>query len=302
MPANAAGTDDAPVLGRFGCGLTIVEGTVVDVVASGATVVDVVVVDPSSPIVVDVVLTGEVVVVAGAVVVVSDGTVVVVAGAVVVVVVVAGSVVVVAGTVVVVVAGTVVVVVAGAVVVVTGSVVVVAGAVVVVTGSVVVVAGSVVVVVVVAGSVVVVVVVAGSVVVVVVVAGTVVVVVVVAGSVVVVVVGSVVVVAGAVVVVTVGVSGNWIERKDWSPVMTVLLVETRIWQLRKSVRPLMGESAGSFGERQLNNDCGLSPLKGVKAWLMSSERNVAVPALSAITGACELPKSQFVVGDHPLAA
>jgi hypothetical protein len=138
--------------------------------------------------------------------------------------------------------------------------------------------------------------------VVVVVGGTVVVVV---GATVVVVVGGtvVVVVVGATVVVVVVVattaSGSWMERNDWSPVTLVLLVETRIWQLRKSCNWFTGDSAGSFGERQLNSDCGLSPLKGVNAWFGSVERNVAVPVPSASTGDCDEPRSQWVVGDQP---
>jgi len=48
-------------------------------------------------------------------------------------------------------------------------------------------------------------------------------------------------------------------------VIVVLLVDTRIWQLRKSVNPFDGESGGSLGDKQLNSDCGLSPLNGVNA-------------------------------------
>ncbi len=242
-PPKATGPVDPPVLGSEACGLTIIDGFevvgVVDV-ARDPTVVDVVdplllvvvVVDPRSPIVVEVevevvdppmlvVVTGATVVVVGATVVVVGATVVVVVGA---------TVVVVGATVVVVVGATVVVVVGATVVVVVGAtvVVVVGATVVVVVGATVVVVVGATVVVVVGATVVVVV----GATVVVVVGATVVVVV---GATVVVVVGAtVVVVVGATVVVVVPatLSGNWIDRNDWSAVIAVLFVDTRIWQLR----------------------------------------------------------------------
>ncbi len=290
IPSSATGVVLPPVLGSPASGLTIEDGVVVGVVEPSEPTVVEVLVAPSALNVVDVVESPTVVVVVGATVVVVVGaTVVVVVGATVVVVVGATVVVVVGATVVVVVGATVVVVVGATVVVVVGATVVV-----VVGATVVVVVGATVVVVV--GATVVVVVGAT---VVVVVGATVVVVV---GATVVVVVGAtVVVVVGATVVVVVGAtaSGNWIERNDWSPVTFVLLVETRIWQLRKSGNWFTGESAGSLGDRQLNSDCGLSPLKGVNAWFGSVDRNVAVPVPSARTGDCDEPRSQCVVGDQP---
>jgi len=79
----------------------------------------------------------------------------------------------------------------------------------------------------------------------------------------------------------------------------VLLVETRIWQFRKSVNPFDPESGGSFGDKQLNRPCGLSPLNGVNALFGSVDKNVAVPVPSARAGAGDEPKSQLLVGDQP---
>ena len=64
--------------------------------------------------------------------------------------------------------------------------------------------------------------------------------------------------------------------------------------MRKSLNPFDGDNAGSFGDKQLNNDCGLSPLNGVNAWFASVAKNVAVPVPSAKTGDCEEPRSQSV--------
>jgi hypothetical protein len=196
------------------------------------------------------------------------------------------------GTVVVVDATAVVVVVLGRVVVGLGRVVVVCGTVVVVVGAVVVVIGAVVVVVaavvVVVGAVVVVV---GAVVVVVAAVVVVVAAVVVVVGAVVVVVAAVVVVVGAVVVVVAPVaSGSVISKNAWSAVTNELFDDTRMRQLRKSGNPLPGD--GSFGERQLNSDCGLSPLNGViSCWPV----NVAVPSIATIVGAGEEPRSQSMV-------
>ena len=154
--------------------------------------------------------------------------------------------------------------------------------------------------------VVVVVVVGGSVVVVVV--GGSVVVVVVGGSVVVVVVGGSVVVVDVVVdvedvlvdVVACGVSGRVMSKNTWSAVALVLFVDTRILQFLKSVNPLVGPNGGSFGDRQLNRDCGLSPLNGVNACAPDASK-VAVPAPLAIAGAGALPWSQLNNGSQFLS-
>lgn len=76
----------------------------------------------------------------------------------------------------------------------------------------------------------------------------------------------------------------------------MLFVETRMRQLRKSAKPFAGD--GCVGERQLNNDCSLSPLNGVNAWFTSVAKNVAFPVASTIAGAGELPRSQSTVGDQ----
>ena len=73
-----------------------------------------------------------------------------------------------------------------------------------------------------------------------------------------------------------------------------MFVDTRIRQLRKSVKPLTGPSGGSFGERQLNADCGLSPLNGVNRWFVSESRIVTVPFASASCGVGEEPRSQLM--------
>jgi hypothetical protein len=66
-----------------------------------------------------------------------------------------------------------------------------------------------------------------------------------------------------VVVVPLPNSGSVSATNDWSAVSRLLFVETRMRQLRKSAKPFTGD--GCVGERQLNNDCGLSPLNGVNA-------------------------------------
>ena len=56
---------------------------------------------------------------------------------------------------------------------------------------------------------------------------------------------------------------------------------------------------GSFGDRQLNWNEGLSFLNGWNAWLKSLALKVAVPLAATMTGAGALPLSQSTVGDHP---
>jgi hypothetical protein len=62
---------------------------------------------------------------------------------------------------------------------------------------------------------------------------------------------------------------------------------------------LIGVIGGSFGDKQLKIDCGLSPLNGWNAWLGSVAENVAVPFDCTIAAAGDDPKSQSTVGDHP---
>ena len=54
-----------------------------------------------------------------------------------------------------------------------------------------------------------------------------------------------------------------------------------------------------FGERQLNNDCGLSPLKTNSTRFGSFAANVATPPASANAGACPDAASQWSVGEYP---
>ena len=92
------------------------------------------------------------------------------------------------------------------------------------------------------------------------------------------------VVAGRRIVVgdTVRVVVRTIATKVWSAVAVVLLVETRNLQFEKFGRLFVG--AGCPGARQLNSDCGLSPMNGRNARLRSVEVNVATPCTSAIAG------------------
>jgi hypothetical protein len=58
---------------------------------------------------------------------------------------------------------------------------------------------------------------------------------------------------------------------------------------------LVGFSAGSFGDRQLNSDCGLSPLKTFSLCEESLAENVATPDASAFAGLLPDATSQWSV-------
>jgi len=88
-------------------------------------------------------------------------------------------------------------------------------------------------------------------------------------------------------------------RNAWSPVAVVLFDDTRIWQFRKSVRPFSGPSGAALGDRQLNNDDGLSPSNGTNAWLRSVAENVASPFASASAGEVVWPGSQSKLTSQP---
>ena len=169
------------------------------------------------------------------------------------------------------------------------------------------------------------VVVGGNVVVVVVVGGTVVVVVVVGATVVVVVGAPVVVVVGATVVVSSSAQPSSLSSAQPSSLSSAQpsslscrnglgqldpqegLVRCDCGVVRRGTdfavrvidETVEGASAGPLGERQLNSDCGLSPLNGVNAKFAFVERKVAVPVSSESTGEGELPRSQCSVGLQP---
>jgi hypothetical protein len=94
-----------------------------------------------------------------------------------------------------------------------------------------------------------------------------------------------------VVVVSAGESGSCIVRNAWSPVFCALFVDTRIWQSVQSCKPLIGPIGASFGDRQLNNVDGLSPLNGVNANLVPAAK-VTFPFSSETLPGVVRPLSQ----------
>ena len=90
--------------------------------------------------------------------------------------------------------------------------------------------------------------------------------------------------------------GSWMLRNTWSEVDAELFVDTRILQLRKSGRPLLGD--GSDGLRQLNRPCGLKPLNGRNPKFRSLAGKLTTPEAFTVAAAGELPRSQFCVGSQ----
>jgi hypothetical protein len=94
------------------------------------------------------------------------------------------------------------------------------------------------------------------------------------------------------VVVVPGASGRTTVKYAWFAVGPGVLAETRTWQSRQSGKPLIDVISESLGDRQLNNDCGLSPLNTLSRRLRSFASNVATPCAFAIAGAFPEARSQ----------
>jgi hypothetical protein len=77
-----------------------------------------------------------------------------------------------------------------------------------------------------------------------------------------------------------------------------MIVVTRTWQLRKSLRPLFGEVW--FGARQLNSSCGDGPRTGrnTRSGAAVAEK-WTVPFASALAAAGDVARSQSALGSQP---
>jgi hypothetical protein len=79
-------------------------------------------------------------------------------------------------------------------------------------------------------------------------------------------------------------SGSTSVKNCWLEVSPGVSADTRTWQLRQSDKPLTPCIGAWFGDRQLNRDCGLSPLNTFNRSDESDAGNVAIPAADAWVG------------------